>query len=134
MFLLLYLELAVVFAVLVVPAGFASAQDAAPAKDEIVRGCGPIGPHPCTPPRGTYMPSPDYSEKARKKKIEGNVMLSVIVGTDGLPRYIRITRTLGYGLDEKAIEAVQKWRFTPATREGHPVATEIAVQVQFKLY
>jgi TonB family protein len=80
------------------------------------------------------MPNPDYSEKARKKKIEGNVMLSVVVGTDGLPRDIHVTRTLGYGLDEKAMEAVQKWRFTPATREGHPVATEIAVQVQCKLY
>jgi TonB family protein len=129
------LPLVIAAALLVLPAwGVARAQDSAPAQEEIVKNCSPRGPHPCTPPRATYMPGPEYSEKARKKKIEGAVMLSLVVGKDGVARNIRVTHSLGYGLDEKAIEAVQKWKFTPAMRDDQPVAYEIAVQVQFKLY
>jgi len=58
----------------------------------------------------------------------------VAVGKDGRPYNIRLRQSLGMGLDEKAIEAVRNWRFRPGTLNGQPVATQIAVQVDFHLY
>jgi TonB family protein len=58
----------------------------------------------------------------------------MIVGPDGKPRDIRIQRGIGMGLDKKAIEAVQQWRFNPATKDGQAVAVQISVEVSFKLY
>jgi TonB family protein len=58
----------------------------------------------------------------------------LIVGADGIPRDIKVSRSLGMGLDEKAIEAVHKWRFQPATKHGVPVAVQINVVLDFKLY
>lgn len=85
-------------------------------------------------PRVIFAPEPDYSEEARKAKYQGTVILWMVVGSDGRPRQIRIARTLGMGLDEKAIQAVQTWRFEPALREGRPVAVQINVEVTFRLY
>jgi TonB family protein len=97
--------------------------------------CGVKVPPPCaTPPRAIKSPSPDYSKEARKQKIEGISVLWLIVGPDGLPHDIRVARIIGYGLDEKAIEAVKKWRFKPGTMDGHPVAVQINVEVTFRLY
>ena len=53
---------------------------------------------------------------------------------DGHTYDIRVAQSLGMGLDEKAIEAVNRWRFRPGTLNGQPVATQIAVQVDFRLY
>jgi TonB family protein len=85
-------------------------------------------------PKPIYDPEPEYSEEARKAKYQGTCVLLLIVGPDGLPRDIRVTNTLGLGLDEKAIETVRKWRFEPARKDGKPVAVQIAVQVNFHLY
>ena len=87
-----------------------------------------------TQPRPIYDPDPDYSEAARKAKYQGSVVLWLVVGADGLPHNIRVQRSLGMGLDEKAIAAVSTWRFQPATLNGQPVAVEINVQVSFRLY
>ncbi|MGZ4732881.1 MAG: energy transducer TonB [Terriglobales bacterium] len=57
-----------------------------------------------------------------------------MVGPEGLPHNIRVQRSLGMGLDEKAIAAVSTWRFQPATLNGQPVAVEVNVQVSFRLY
>jgi TonB family protein len=56
------------------------------------------------------------------------------VDKDGKPKNIRISRPLGYGLDEKAVQAVSTWRFKPAEKDGIPVNVEIAVEVNFHLY
>jgi TonB family protein len=85
-------------------------------------------------PSVIFDPSPEYSEEARKAKFQGTSVVSLIVGPDGLPRDIHISRTLGLGLDEKAIEAVKQWRFKPAQKDGKPVAVEISVEVDFHLY
>jgi TonB family protein len=85
-------------------------------------------------PRALYAPDPEYSEEARKAKYQGTVVLWVVVGADGRPRDIRIARSVGMGLDEKAIEAVRQWRFEPARRDGTPVAVQINVEVSFRLY
>jgi TonB family protein len=58
----------------------------------------------------------------------------MVVAADGRPRDIRVARSLGMGLDEKALEAVRTWRFEPARKDGHPVAVQISVEVIFRLY
>jgi TonB family protein len=85
-------------------------------------------------PRILYAPDPDYSEEARKAKYQGTVVLRVVVGPDGRPRDIRVQRSLGLGLDEKAMEAVKTWKFEPARKDGQPVAVQINVEVNFRLY
>ena len=85
-------------------------------------------------PKAIYSPDPEYSEEARKVKHMGTVVLWLVVGPDGKPRDIKVLRTLGLGLDEKAIEAVKNWRFDPAKKDGKPVAVQINVEVNFHLY
>ncbi|HLX85218.1 MAG TPA: energy transducer TonB [Terriglobales bacterium] len=85
-------------------------------------------------PKEIYAPEPEYSEEARKVKHMGVVVLQLTVGPDGTPRDIRVVRTLGLGLDEKAIEAVKKWRFDPAKKDGKPVAVSVNIEVNFHLY
>ncbi len=85
-------------------------------------------------PKAIYSPDPEYSEEARKAKFQGTCVLWLVVGPDGRPRDIRVQRTLGLGLDEKAIEAVKTWRFDPALKDGKPVAVQINVEVSFRLY
>ncbi len=85
-------------------------------------------------PRALDAPDPAYSEEARKAKYQGTVVLWMIVDPNGVPQQVRVTRKLGMGLDEKAIEAVRKWKFEPARKDGKPVAVQISVEVNFRLY
>ena len=85
-------------------------------------------------PRPLATPDPEYTEQAREAKLQGTCVLGLIVGADGKPRDIRVIRSLGMGLDEKAIAAVGKWMFAPATKDGNAVPVQISVQVSFKLY
>jgi TonB family protein len=80
-----------------------------------------------------YQPDPPYSKKAREKKLQGQVWLSIIVGTDGTTRDVKVSKSLGLGLDEEAVKAVQTWKFNPATLEGTPVAVHLVVSVDFHL-
>jgi periplasmic protein TonB len=85
-------------------------------------------------PEVIFSPEPGFSDEARKAKQQGVVLLLLIVGKDGHTYDIHVRQSLGMGLDEKAVEAVSRWRFRPATLGGQPVATQIAVQVDFRLY
>src|SRR5947209_10901825 len=85
-------------------------------------------------PRTIYAHEPEFSEEARKAKYHGVCTLSLIVRSDGRPSDIRVLSSLVMGLDEKAIEAVKNWKFEPAMKDGHPVAVQIAVEVDFHLY
>ncbi len=85
-------------------------------------------------PRALFTPEPEYSEEARRAKREGTVVLWMVVDADGRPRDLRVLRSLGLGLDEKAMDAVRKWKFEPAKKNGSPVAVRINVEVDFKLY
>jgi periplasmic protein TonB len=76
---------------------------------------------------------PEYSEEARKAKFQGTVLLYVEVDEKGLPRNIRVIRPLGLGLDQKAIEAVEKWKFSPGKKDGKPVAVQAQIEVNFRL-
>ncbi len=86
-----------------------------------------------TGPRAKYAPDPSYPEDERHARHEGTVVLDVIVGSDGLPRDVEVSRTLSPEFDQAAILAVKNWRFTPATRDGKPIAVGIHVQVAFRL-
>ncbi len=85
-------------------------------------------------PRVIYAPDPEFSEEARKAKYQGTVVLWIVVGPDGRIHDVRLQRSLGMGLDEKAIEAIQRWKFEPARRDGKPVAVQVNVEVNFRLY
>jgi TonB family protein len=87
-----------------------------------------------TPPRVIYQTDPAFSEEARKAKYQGNCVLGLVVDANGHPTNIRVLNALGMGLDEKAIESVKNWKFEPGKKDGHDVAVEIAVEVDFHLY
>jgi TonB family protein len=74
-----------------------------------------------------------YSEKARKAKLQGHVILYVEVDASGQVTNPKVIRSLGLGLDEKAIEAVMQWKFKPAMKDGKPVAVQVEVSLSFML-
>jgi len=121
------LSLAVVFS-LAIPA--CAQTDTPPAATEKLERIG----GGVTPPKLKFQREPEFSEEARAVGYEGICVLKIIVGTDGVPRNIRVVNKLGMGLDEKATEAVSSWRFDPALKNGEPVAVEITVEVSFHLY
>ena len=81
----------------------------------------------------TRRTSPQYTAEAYKAKIEGTVVVSVEVGTDGRARNSRIVKGLGYGLDARAMDSVRHWRFQPGTKNGEPAVTSATVEVVFHL-
>jgi TonB family protein len=91
------------------------------------------------PSKGTAYPptlnhvEPEYTKEARRAKLEGAVIVSVLVTEDGMPTDAFVTSPLGKGLDEKAMEAVGKYQFRPATMYGVPVPLRITVLVNFRL-
>ena len=85
-------------------------------------------------PRAIYRPDPEYSEEARKAKYQGTVVIDCTVGPDGRVYDMRVSRSLGMGLDEKAKEALRNWKFEPAKKDGQPVAVLVSIEVNFRLY
>jgi TonB family protein len=86
------------------------------------------------PPRIIRQAEPEYSERARKKKIAGTVVLSSIVDSNGSVRDVQITQSLERSLDQQAIAALAKWKFEPATKDGEPVAVRLEIEMSFRLY
>jgi TonB family protein len=85
-------------------------------------------------PSCQYCPEPQYTDEARAAKIEGIVSLQVIIQPDGHATNIQVVKGIGYGLDERAVEAVRRWRFKPASGpNGMPVATLTPILVNFRL-
>jgi TonB family protein len=76
---------------------------------------------------------PDYSEQARRRGVEGDVVMEIVVRHDGSVGDVRVLHGLGHGLDERAVAAVRQWRFTPATRRGAAVDVLVEVAMEFKL-
>jgi TonB family protein len=75
----------------------------------------------------------EYTPQARQAGIEGSVWLYVEIGTDGRAHNVRVTEGLGYGLDSKAVDAIRQWTFQPGEKDGVPVVTPVAIQVNFQL-
>jgi protein TonB len=75
----------------------------------------------------------DYTESARRRQIEGEVELEVVINRDGSVGQVTVTKGLGEGLDQRAVAAVRQWQFAPARRRGEPVDVVVDVSVEFKL-
>ena len=104
-------------------------------KADSVSVCAPNTSGSCvTAPVPIKSPDPKYSSKARKAGLEGLVVLSAVIGVDGMPQNIEVKQSLGMGLDEEAIKAVKHWRFKPALKNGKPVAVPLNVKVAFHLH
>jgi periplasmic protein TonB len=86
-----------------------------------------------SPPTVLFKVEPEYSEEARKAKFQGTVVLFVVVDEHGNPRDLKVVRPLGLGLDQKAIEAVEKWKFSPGKKDGKPVPVQATIEVNFRL-
>ena len=84
-------------------------------------------------PSVLYKVDPEYSEEARKAKYSGTVLLSLVVDAQGKAQNIKVVRSLGLGLDEKAMEAVMKWKFKPGMKNGVAVAVLATIEVNFRL-
>jgi protein TonB len=85
-------------------------------------------------PQLIYSVDPEFSDEARRAKYQGVCIVSVIVDAQGNPQNVHVSRSLGMGLDEKAVEAVKQYKFKPAYYHGRPVAVEIDVVVNFRIY
>lgn len=85
------------------------------------------------PPRLLAEVKPDYTEEARRRGIEGDVVMEIVVTRDGRVGEVRVLQGLGAGLDQQAVAAVRRWRFAPGTRRGTPVDVMVEVAVEFKL-
>ena len=76
---------------------------------------------------------PEYTDTARAAKVQGTVVLSVVIGPDGLAHDITLIRGVGFGLDEMAAESVSLWKFAPGRKDGNPVSVTASIEVNFKL-
>ena len=86
-------------------------------------------------PVAIFTPEAEFSDEARRAKYQGVCLISLIVDAQGNPQNPRVIRALGMGLDEKALEAVRKYKFKPAMKDGRtPVPVMITIEVNFRLY
>jgi periplasmic protein TonB len=86
-----------------------------------------------TPPSILREVHPDYTDEARRRGVQGDVELEIVVRADGSVGNVKVIRGLGSGLDQRAVDAVRQWRFAPAKRFGTPVDVMVEVAVEFKL-
>ena len=85
-------------------------------------------------PRAVYTPDPDFSEEARKAKINANIVTAFIVDATGQVHDLWVVRPGGHGLDEKAAEAVLAYRLRPATCYGNPIAVPLSAEINFQIF
>jgi periplasmic protein TonB len=78
-------------------------------------------------------PTPGYTDEARRNQVEGSVKVSVLLKADGTVSDVKVARGLGYGLDEKAIEAARQLRFVSAQKDGHAVSVRLFLEFKFSL-
>jgi len=86
------------------------------------------------PPQVLYAPEPEYTELARARHIQGDVVLHLVVDEHGLPASVAVTRGVGYGLDEMAVASVREYRFKPATNQGRAVDYPLDIAVNFAIF
>jgi TonB family protein len=81
-----------------------------------------------------FAPIPEFSDEARRNKYQGVCMIVVVVDAQGIPRNPVVVQPLGEGLDQQALAAIPRYRFKPGMKDGHPVATRITIEVNFRLF
>jgi TonB family protein len=116
------------FAVVVAAIGTLGLQKSGAQSDQVYKVGGDV-----TSPSVLYKVDPAYTDDASQGKIEGTVILNMVIGTDGLAHDISIVKSLERGLDRAAAEAVQQWHFAPGTLHGEPVAVRATIEVNFRL-
>lgn len=77
-------------------------------------------------------PDPDYTEKARRAKLEGFIVLWLVLGVNGNVEKAAVKKSIGLGLDQNALRTIRQWRFTPATRNGVPIPYRVEVELSFR--
>ncbi len=92
-----------------------------------------IGPG-ITPPKLLEVASPEYTPEAKKAKIEGDVLLTIVIDQNGDVVDAVVKKGLGKGLDEQAIAAVKVWKYKPATKDDEPIAVKMDVTTTFMLH
>lgn len=101
--------------------------------------------HGVTTPKLIYAPDPEYSDKARRQKLNGSCVLSVLVDVKGNPQDVQVVKSVWDGvnskqrsaamsLDQKAMETARKYRFKPATLNGEPVPYKVKLEMNFRIY
>jgi protein TonB len=85
-------------------------------------------------PQLIFAPDPEFSDEARRAKFQGICVVSLVVDAQGNPQRVQVVRHLGMGLDQKAVDAVNQYRFRPATFQGKPVPVEVNIEVTFRIY
>jgi TonB family protein len=89
---------------------------------------------PVSDPVPIQKPMPDFTAEARTRKVQGNILLSVVIAKDGAVRNVKVLRGLGFGLDESAVDTVtKKWLFKPSTMNGQPVSVQANIEVSFRM-
>jgi TonB family protein len=86
-----------------------------------------------TRPQPTHTPQPNYPESERMARHEGMVTLTLVVGSDGAPRDVAVSGALSPDLDQAAVDAVKRWRFKPAIKDGKPIPVKMEVELAFHL-
>jgi len=105
-----------------------------PSSGSTTSGSASTGSGTITPPRILSRTQPEYPVNARRLRVEGTVVLNVLVGTDGAVRQVKVVQADGGKLlSPAAVDAVQKWTFAPATRDGQPLEVWHKVSIQFAL-
>jgi protein TonB len=99
-----------------------------------VAGLSQIGPSKLVDPKVLREVRPVYTEDAMRSRMQGTVRLEVVVRDDGTVGDVKVVQRLHPALDVKAIEAARKWRFTPATQDGKPVAVYVTLELSFKIF
>jgi TonB family protein len=85
------------------------------------------------PPKVLFRVEPEYTPEARDAKVQGTVVVQAVIHEDGGLEVIKIVRGLDYGLTDKAVEALQQWKFTPGMKDGKAVSVALNVEVNFNL-
>jgi len=80
-----------------------------------------------------FKPTPVYTQEARSRRIEGEVLLEVVLEASGNLRIVRVVRGLGHGLDDSAVKAAEQIHFKPATRDGQPTDSTVVLHIIFQL-
>ncbi len=109
------------------------AQDSPKKDGEVIYEIHDVGDYGITGLKGISMPQPEFTDEARRKKINRNVVLSIVVGTDGKVRDAEVKKGLDKGLDKESVKTVKTWTFQPAVKDGQSVPVRIDVEVTFRV-
>lgn len=81
--------------------------------------------------RPLHLVKPSYTDRARRNAVQGTVILQFVINSEGIPKQIRISKSLDVELDQASVDALKMWRFSPATKDNKPVAVRASLEFTF---